>query len=113
MILDAWGWCTGVTRGMYGEGGGRRVQDGVAVYKVVHLYNRLWRFASYREVCDCLLAAVPVSVAYGVFGLLFLPRMPVSYYVLGGFFQLGALLCSRLSVRLLNLVHARTDWQRW
>jgi len=32
MILDAWGWCTGTTRGMYGEGGGRRVQDGEYVY---------------------------------------------------------------------------------
>ncbi len=80
----------------------------LAVYKVVHLYNRLWKFASYREVCDCLLAAVPASVAYGVFGLLFLPRMPVSYYVLGGFFQIGVLLCSRFSVRLLKLLRARS-----
>ena len=32
-ILDAWGWCTGTTqRGWYGEGGGRRVQDGERVY---------------------------------------------------------------------------------
>ncbi len=84
----------------------------LVVYKVVHLYGRLWKFASYREVCDCLLAAVSASIAYGVFGLLFLPRMPISYYVLGGFFQVGVLLCSRLSVRLLNLVHARTDWRK-
>ena len=33
MILDAWGWCTGTTpEGWYGEGGGRRVQDGEHVY---------------------------------------------------------------------------------
>ena len=30
-ILDAWGWCTG-TEGWYGEGGGRRVQDGEHMY---------------------------------------------------------------------------------
>ena len=32
-ILDAWGWCTGMTqRDGYGEGGGRRVQDGEHMY---------------------------------------------------------------------------------
>ena len=32
MILDAWGWCTDDPEGWYGEGGGRRVQDGEHVY---------------------------------------------------------------------------------
>ena len=32
MIQDAWGWCTGMTQRVYGEGGGRGVQDGEHVY---------------------------------------------------------------------------------
>ena len=38
MILDAWGWCTGMTQrdGMgRGEGGRRRVQDGEHRYTCV------------------------------------------------------------------------------
>ena len=32
LIHDAWGWCTGMTEGWYGEGGGRGVQDGEHMY---------------------------------------------------------------------------------
>ena len=33
MIQGAWGWCTGMTRGMYGEG----VQDGEHMYTQIHV----------------------------------------------------------------------------
>ena len=81
----------------------------LVIYKLLHLYNRLWCFASYREVCDCLLATVPMSMVYGVGGLLFLPRMPISYYLFGGILQLLALLCSRFGVRFFRLLAARSS----
>ena len=46
MILDAWGWCTGMTqRDGTGreEGGGRRVQDGERVYTCGGFMLIIWQ----------------------------------------------------------------------
>ncbi|MBR4673578.1 MAG: polysaccharide biosynthesis protein [Victivallales bacterium] len=80
----------------------------LAIYKIVHLYNRLWDYASYRELVRCIVAVLPTTILYGVIGLLFLKRMPISYYVLGGFFQLVLLLCSRFCMRIIKLLYARS-----
>jgi len=51
MILDAWGWCTGtIQRGGYGEGGGRRVQDGEHRYTCADSFRYLAKLIQYCKV---------------------------------------------------------------
>jgi len=79
----------------------------ILFYHLCHLYRRVWRFASYRELELCLLAVV----AFGAVHFLLLPRiftrMPFSYFVFGSAFQLGFLLCTRFGYRCVYLELAR------
>ncbi len=79
----------------------------VGCYALFHLYHRVWDFASYRELELCLLSVL----SFGLIQMLVIPRvlgsMPLSYYVIGGLLQLGALLLTRFSKRLIWLERAK------
>ncbi len=85
----------------------------IAVYVLAKLYNRVWRYASYRELQRCLLAGIISALAfYLVLNRLLGISMPLSYYVFGGFFQLAFLVGSRFSKRFLMLLLASSYQKR-
>ena len=75
----------------------------IVCYALGHLYHRVWRFASYRELELCIISILLFVIVHGIALPLVLDSMPLSYYVFGGIFQLGALLLTRFSKRILFL----------
>ena len=79
----------------------------VLVFFLLHLYASIWRFASYRELRN-LLIATGITLAVNVVGTsIFLGRMPISYYVFGIFMQLFLTLGVRFGYRFILLLRER------
>jgi len=76
----------------------------LVVYSSCHLYQRIWRFASYRELELCIFGVVSFAVLNSVLGYLLFGRMPFSYVVFGWVFQAGALLATRFGYRFAVLL---------
>ncbi|MBO4620714.1 MAG: polysaccharide biosynthesis protein [Victivallales bacterium] len=82
----------------------------VLVYYSFKLYNSIWKFASYHELIHCI-AGVFLSFPFLYFILHFgFGRMPISYYVFGGTFQLVFLLFSRFIGRIFYL--ELSNWKK-
>ena len=79
----------------------------ILVYSCAHLYHRVWRFASYRELELCIIGLGGFLLCHGVLLPLVFRSMPFSYYVFGGAFQFGALLATRFGYRFLHLIFAQ------
>ncbi len=74
----------------------------LVVFYFSHLYNIMWRFASYKELVNVTRACLITSVLHTI-GITFLRRMPISYYMLGALFQFCLILMSRFSYRFILL----------
>ncbi len=76
----------------------------LAVFFALKLYQSLWRFASYHELILALLAS-SITTAVQVGGtLLFVQRMPISYYMIGAVMQLILTVGIRFSYRFVLLL---------
>lgn len=80
----------------------------IVVFHFRRLYSSIWRFASYVELAQTLLAngiTIPVQIflTAGVFGV----KMPLSYYVWGAAFQLGLMMIIRFGYRFVKMEQAR------
>ena len=74
------------------------------VFWLFRLYRSVWRFASFNELLRVIFATV-VTVAVHVLGItLLVMRMPVSYYILGAFFQFIFVLIIRFAYRFILLL---------
>lgn len=74
----------------------------VAFY-ALHLYNSLWRFASFNELNRILIATI-LTTAFQVLGITgFCGRMPGSYYVFGCLLQFCLLTVVRFGFRYISL----------
>ena len=74
------------------------------VFWLFRLYRSIWRFASFNELLRVIFATI-VTVAVHVLGItLLVMRMPVSYYILGAFFQFVFVLIIRFSYRFILLL---------
>lgn len=69
-----------------------------------HLYQSLWRFASYSELVHVLGANAVTCLIHVVCITVFIRRMPISYYIVGAFFQLILVLGIRFSYRFVLLL---------
>ena len=79
------------------------------VFLLFHLYASIWRFASYRELRN-LLIATPVTLVINVVGTsLILGRMPASYYIFGICVQFFMTLGIRFSYRFITLLRERNN----
>lgn len=76
----------------------------LTVFYLLHLYNSIWRFASYKELVHVFTASVITSVFHTVVITLLLGRMPISYYAFGALFQFALILAIRFSYRLVLLL---------
>jgi FlaA1/EpsC-like NDP-sugar epimerase len=77
------------------------------VFWRMRLYKCIWRFASYSELLQIILATV-VTVVFHTSGItIFFGRMPISYYVVGAGVEFIAITGIRFSYRFLLLVRSR------
>ena len=81
------------------------------IYYFLGLYNSLWRFASFSEL-NRVLIAWAISTAIQIFGItLFIRRMPISYYIIGAFFQLFFTTVVRFAYRYITLLRSTRENQ--
>lgn len=81
------------------------------VYYFFGLYNSLWRFASFSELNHVILAWA-VTTAIQIVGItVFVRRMPISYYIIGAFFQLFFTTVIRFAYRYITLLRTTRENQ--
>ena len=78
----------------------------LVVFAGCGLYNSLWKYAGMHDLNRIAVSGFMTCAIQVVGTLLFVRRMPVSYYVLGAVFQLALITASRFSYRVL-LIEAR------
>jgi len=76
----------------------------VIVFVLARLYQSVWRFASFNELIRILVASAVVAAIHVVGTLLFVRRMPISYYLLGGMLQFVLTIGIRFSYRFVLLL---------
>ena len=75
----------------------------IVVFWLFKLYNGMWRYAGFNDVNRVIWANL-VTCAIQVFGtLLFIRRMPITYYALGAAIQFALVFLSRFSYRLFAI----------
>lgn len=80
----------------------------VFVFYECHLYNSIWRFASFKEAVNTILATVICFVLHCAGITLIFCRMPITYYVFGILLQFIFIISIRFAYRLvLILRHVR------
>lgn len=71
------------------------------VFALLGLYNSLWKYAGVNDMNRILLSSVITCVIQIVGTLMFVMRMPITYYAIGAAFQFAMITVSRFSYRLL------------
>ncbi len=84
----------------------------VATFWLLHLYQSMWRFASFSElkraaVASAFLCALHIIGITSLFG-----RMPVSYYIIGAAIQFMLVLFPRFGYRFVRLLRERRSKAR-
>jgi len=76
----------------------------ILIFWRCRLYQSIWRFASYSELLRAVIATIGTAVVQ-IFGtLIFVIRMPISYYLFGTILQFFAVLGIRFSYRFILLL---------
>lgn len=77
------------------------------VFSLFRLYSSRWRYAGVSDLNRILLASLVTCLIQIVGTLVFVMRMPITYYVIGAVFQFALITCSRFSYRLFVMEKAR------
>lgn len=78
----------------------------IIIYLLCGIYRSIWRFASYNELIRCVEAVALDVIIYSI-AITFIQRMPISFYILGPFFQFLFTLGIRFAYRFVLLIHKR------
>lgn len=81
----------------------------IIVFYMMHMYNSLWRFASFNELTSIIIATVVTGTAHVVGITLFVRRMPIAYYVFGICAQFIFTTSIRFGYRFVNLERAKRE----
>lgn len=81
----------------------------IIVFYMMHMYNSLWRFASFNELTSIIIATVVTGTAHVVGITLFMRRMPIAYYVFGICAQFIFTTSIRFGYRFVNLERAKRE----
>ena len=81
----------------------------LAVFVCMHLYNSVWRFASFHELIKITVATVITGVLHIVGITIFWERMPASYYLIGIMLQFFLTVGVRFSYRFVLLERNRRE----
>ena len=78
----------------------------IVIFGFFHMYNSMWRYASFSELEHVLLASATSSILHTVGITLLCNRMPISYYLLGAILQFVLLITIRFAYRFLQLIRS-------
>ena len=81
----------------------------IVVFCLFHLYNSMWRYASFLELEYALLASIITSVIHSIAISLIFGRMPISYHLLGGGLQFVLITGVRFSYRFIRDIIIRRE----
>lgn len=81
----------------------------IIVFYMMHMYNSLWRFASFNELTSIMMATVVTGTAHVVGITLFVRRMPIAYYVFGICAQFIFTTGIRFGYRFVKLERAKRE----
>ena len=81
----------------------------IIVFWKLHLYQSIWRFASFVELERIALGSVATSVLHTVLITVLFQRMPITYYVVGTGIQFMLVLSVRFAYRFVLLERSRKD----
>lgn len=81
----------------------------ILVFVFLHLYNSLWRFASFNELTRIIEATVITGIFHIIGITVFVLRMPLSYYIIGICMQFGLTTVVRFGYRFINLERTRRE----
>lgn len=81
----------------------------VVLFWLLRLYKSLWRFASYAELIRVGLATAVTGVTYFAVMMLFICRMPISYFAFGIIIQFCFTLGIRFAYRFVLLMRGRRN----
>lgn len=79
------------------------------IFSRMHLYNSLWRFASYDELIKIIMATLISGVLHIVLITALFKRMPISYYIIGIGIQFLLVLAVRFAYRFILLERDKRD----
>ena len=79
----------------------------LVVFAVFRLYSSRWRYAGMNDLNRILMACVVTCVIQIVGTLVFVMRMPITYYFIGAVLQFGMITISRFSFRLFLMERER------
>ena len=88
----------------------------LAVYMGMHMYNSIWRYASYNELQRIMLGSFATSLLHSLLITLSMKlypecaavdRMPLTYYVMGACLQFVLLVALRFSYRFVLLLRGK------
>ena len=77
------------------------------VFNGFHLYQSIWRFASYREFERVVFACLLTTMCHILGTMAFFQTMPISYYISGPILQFGMVLLIRFAYRFVLLERNR------
>ena len=81
----------------------------IVVFLFTRLYNSVWRYASYTEFVRTLAASLLTSIAHTALITVLMKRMPISYYMMGAFFQFVFLIGARFGFRFIQIFRRRHE----
>ena len=81
----------------------------IGVFLLAKMYNSVWRYASYTKFVRTLAGSLLTSVAHTVLITVLLQRMPISYYMMGAFFQFVFLIGARFGFRFIRIFRLRHE----
>ncbi len=79
----------------------------VVVLWVLHLYQSIWRFASFSELKRISISALILGILHTTLITLIFKRMPISYYIVGIAIQFMLILCVRFAYRFVLLERSK------
>ena len=84
----------------------------LVIFGVFKLYNNRWKYAGLNDLNRILLANLATFVVQVAGSVVFVLRMPVTYYVIGAVIQFCMIAASRFSYRLFLMERSRVRSRR-
>ena len=79
----------------------------ILVFSIFHLYQSIWKFASYIELKRIMWASAILAVVHTALITWIIKRMPISYYVIGAAIQFLLIALIRFSYRFVLLERSK------
>lgn len=79
----------------------------IMIFLLFKLYNSIWRFASFNELVRVIGATIVTGIFHVMYSLIFVVRMPITYYAFGIMIQFILIVGIRFSYRFVLLERHR------